>query len=271
MTEDREQDKKTLGEKSLRERLEQMPVGKIAWLIIKLIGMLLLALLKYLLRLFLKGIRYVYRGGRTACRRARVFWNSNSTQEKVRKIRICMRLWIRMSSRALVSTGRWAWKWMRKGLRLSLKALVRCSVFLWVFLLRMGKALFNAILHLGPTLRRMLVYLVRCYHLMIEGIWYLCRVSRLRHLKNKRNWRRFQRNGGLKGMMIRTAGRLRSSVNWFMSEDDEETDESEDYGDDVVKEDDIASLVTPDENDSKAAQLGKKFFSGIKDIIDDDH
>ena len=84
MTEETGQETRHENEKSLRERLEQMSVGKIAWLIVRLIGLLLLTFLKYLLRLVVRSVVYAYEGVKKTCKRIKVFWNSNSTQEKIR-------------------------------------------------------------------------------------------------------------------------------------------------------------------------------------------
>ena len=263
-------------EKSLRERLEKMSVGKIAWLIVRLIGLLLLTVLKYLLRLVLKGIVYVYQGIRHTCHRIKVFWNSNSTQEKVRKLRIHIRLGLRSTGRGLKKAGRWCWKWLRKGLRWTLRMLLLGIIYTWKGLVWLGKASLNAIIHIGPTLRR-LGYLIKVgYQQMIVGLWHLCRRIRLRHLKNKRAWRRYRLNGGLKGLMIGTAGSLRNSISRFMEEDEvTETADSpaqeENEGEEEMEEeeDEIGKYVKPDENDSKATALGKKIFTSLKDIIDE--
>ncbi len=274
--EDTGQEARRENEKSLRERLEKMSVGKIAWLIVRLIGLLLLTMLKYLLRLVLKGMVFLYEGIRHTCHRIKVFWNSNSTQEKVRKVRIHIRLGLRSAGRGLSKAGRWCLKWLRKGARWTLKAIILGLIYTWKGLVWLGKASLNAILHIGPTLRRLGRLIKVGYHQMIVGLWYLCRRIRLRHLKNKRAWRRYRKNGGLKGLMIGTAGSLRSSISRFMEEDDvveaqgqpvsEENVEDEDVEE---EEDEIGKYVKPDENDSKATALGKKIFTSLKDIIDE--
>ena len=68
----------------------------------------------------------------------------------------------------------------------------------------------------------------------------------------------------------------RSSISRFMEEDDvveaqgqpvsEENVEDEDVEE---EEDEIGKYVKPDENDSKATALGKKIFTSLKDIIDE--
>lgn len=272
MTEETGQETKQEKELSLRERLEKMSALKIAWLIIRLIGVLLLAMMKYLLRLVVKGIVYTGKGIKNTCHRIKVFWKSNSTQEKLRKIRIHSRIAARKTARALAKAGRWCWKWTRKGLRLFLKYLLLGCIYAWKGLVWFGKATLNAIIHLGPTLRKLGMLIQVGYHKMIVGLWYLCRRIRLRHLKNKRAWRRYRMNGGIKGMLIGTAGALRGSISRFMEEDDETSDTDTDSPEEEVEEDDdgIGQYVKPDENDSKAAALGKKIFTSLKDIVDED-
>lgn len=265
------QETRNENEKSLRERLEQMSVGKIAWLIVRLIGLLLLTMLKYLLRLVLKGIVYAYQGIKHTCHRIKVFWNSNSTQEKIRKLRIHFRLGMRKTGRALAKAGRWCWKWTRKGLRKTLRAILIGIIYTCKGLAWLGKASLNAILHIGPTLRRLGHLIEVGYHQMIIGLWHLCRRIRLRHLKNKRAWRRYRMNGGLKGLMIGTAGSLRSSISRFMEEDDTTETSDDNATDEEVEEeeDEIGKYVKPDDNDSKATALGKKIFTSLKEIIDE--
>ena len=271
MTEETGQETKQEKEFNLRERLEKMSAFKIMWLIIRLIGILLLAMLKYLLRLVVKGLVYTGSGIKNTWRRLKIFWKSNSTQEKLRKIRIHTRIALRKTGRAISKASAWTWKWMRKGFRLFVKFLLLCGIYLWQGLVWLGKASLNAILHIGPTLKK-LGYLIRVgYQKMIVGLWYLCRRIRLRHLKNKRAWRRYRQNGGIKGMMIGTAGALRGSISRFMEEDDATTESISDNPDEVMEDDvdAIGEYVKPDENDSKATALGKKIFTSLKDIVDE--
>lgn len=271
MTEETGQETRHENEKSLRERLEQMSVGKIAWLIVRLIGLLLLTFLKYLLRLLVRSVVYAYEGVKKTCKRIKVFWNSNSTQEKIRKLRIHFRLAMRKTGRALAKAGRWCWKWTRKGLRKTLRAILIGIIYTCKGLAWLGKASLNAILHIGPTLRRLGHLIEVGYHQMIIGLWHLCRRIRLRHLKNKRAWRRYRLNGGLKGLMIGTAGSLRSSISRFMEEDETAESSDDTVTDEEVEEeeDEIGKYVKPDDNDSKATALGKKIFTSLKEIIDE--
>ena len=269
MTEETGQETRHENEKSLRERLEQMSVGKIAWLIVRLIGLLLLTFLKYLLRLVVRSVVYAYEGVKKTCKRIKVFWNSNSTQEKVRKLRIHFRLAMRKTVRALAKAGRWCWKWTRKGVRKTLMAILIGIIYTCKGLAWLGKASLNAILHIGPTLRRLGHLIEVGYHQMIIGLWHLCRRIRLRHLKNKRAWRRYRLNGGLKGLMIGTAGSLRSSISRFMEEDETAESSDDTVTDEEVEEeeDEIGKYVKPDDNDSKATALGWTYKTELEDGI----
>lgn len=270
MTEDKPQDSQPQKEKSLRERLEKMSVGKIAWLIIRLIGLLLLTMIKYLLKLVLQGIMYVNEGIKNSWRRAKIFWNSNSTQEKLRKLRIHTRIAFRKTGEGLKKAAKWTWRYLRKGFRWTLKAIIIAAIYTWKGLVWLGKASLNAILHIGPTCRQLGKLIKKGYHKMIVGLWHFCRGIQLRHLKNKRAWRRYRRNGGLKGLMIGTAGSLRNSINRFMEEDTTtDTSQNDTTADAEQEEDEIGKYVKPDENDSKATALGKKIYSSLKEIIDD--
>ena len=232
--------------------------------ILRLLLVLLWKMLLWLIRKFLKGVLWCILTCEKGWARLQAWWHDNNTQEKVRKIKA----WLKMAARTL---GKWsviAGKSTLKGIAIGasatwkgIKITVRST---YHGIIIATKATIQGIIHLRPTIKKM-------YSLMVQGIkstWtWLKRCGRgmkLMHIRRKRAYQRFRRNGGVKGVMVATSRNIKNGIQMFMEEDQEEA------APDAITEDDIiAEALDERANEGrKSVQIGKSFLSKAKEFTE---
>lgn len=226
---------------------------------------LLWAILRKTLRVTAKGILAIIAGTTALCEAISAWWHDKSTQEKVRFLRIKLRVFARNTCAFIQIMSKQAARLAVKGCKLFAKYSIIALIASWKGIIWLSVNTVHGIIHLRSTL-------VRLWHwtkTSIAKIGPLCRnirrASRLRSIRRKRSWQNFQRRGGVKGAMQRTASTLNNSVQMFMEEEQNEAMP------DAVTEDDIfAEEIEQNEQASKAQIIGKKFFNEMKKVVDAD-
>lgn len=244
------------GQKSSRELLSE--IGR---LFLKLLW----AVLRKILRLMAKGVLATIAGISALCVAIKAWWNDKSTQEKIRFLRIKARIFARKSWAFSKVAVRHARRLAVKGYRLAVKYLILGLIATWKGLVWLFFNTIQAIIHLRSTLIRLWHWRKVAAKKLTRIINNARRASRLRTIRRKRAWRKFQDNGGMKGAMQRTASAMNHSIQMFMEEEQNEATP------DSVTEDDIfAEEMEQNEHQSKARMIGKKLFEGMKDVVDVD-
>lgn len=232
--------------------------------LLRLFLVLLWRMLLWCIRRIVKGLLWLIQICEDGCERLNNWWHDNNTQEKVAKIKA----WLRM---ALRTFGKWcviAWKatikgiilgtimaW--KGIKIAAKATLRGIVIAI-------RATIKGIIHLRPTIKKIGNLTVRGAKATWEWLKRCRRGMKLSHIKRKRAYQRFRRNGGVKGMMIDTSRKIKNGIQMFMEEDQNEP------APDAVTEDDIMAeeLEEKANEGMKSIKYGKSFMDKAKDFMD---
>ena len=87
---------------------------------------------------------------------------------------------------------------------------------------------------------------------------------KLSRIRRKRAYQEFRRNGGVKGMLINTSHSIKSGIQMFMEEDQEEA------APDAVTEDDLMeeAMEASANEGKKSVKIGKTFLSHAKNFMD---
>ena len=214
----------------------------------RLLLLLLWVILKYLIRYTYKSIRYTIRLTRQGLTAIGVWWRDKSTQEKVRTLRRKSKVYLKAFGRLIIH-----------GLRLCLKYFFLSLIYLIKGLKWLVVNFVQFIIHMRPTLKRW----------RVEFKEWRIRAKRGRRLKAIRRQRRreaFKRGGGMRGTLERKTASLKASIRSYMEEDQEDTTPDAITEDDIIKEN-FKHL----ENDNKAQAISRKFFSSIKNIVEEDN
>lgn len=204
----------------------------------RLLLLLLWKMIRSILRIIIKSIILLVRLIRKGIKRCIVFWNDNNTQEKLRKIRQCIK-----------NGGKLSAKWMI----MASNAIVR--------LMFQGiKNVIQGIIHLKPTIIKACGYTKDGCISLAKAIKKTGRNIRLSHIKRKRAYKNFRKNKGFKGLLKDLTNLLKKSLNDYMEEEQIE------ISPDAVTEDDI--IMAELEGNNKAYITGKKLFSTVKSIVD---
>lgn len=212
-------------------------IKEIAQLTILLIWKLSLKTFKFLLKLCKRTLD----GAKAGILRCRDFWNDNSTQTKIRKVKIGL----------------------RKAASSTLSALKRVVIILIKLLAHFVKNSIQTVLHLGPALKKLMNALCICAKKFKKWSKKKCLKFQLNLRRNKRRYIEFRKHKGFKGLLMDMNSSLKESIKKYMDEEQTETDN------DVTDEDErINRMLQIEENSSKAEILGKKIFSSVKDIVE---
>lgn len=218
-------------------------LAEVGRLILLLIGKIIYRFIK----LIIKGVKFAISSIKSGIRRLIIFWNSTSTQAKLRLFRRSLKIGLR-------KFGHWCY--------LALKFTVR-------FIIWCIKGTIKAIFHLkstliiiGKGLKKGLRAFFRCIRRCGRGI-------RLGHIKRVRAYKRFRKNKGFKGLLIDIANYLKDKLNSYM---DEEQDEAHP---DAITEDDLMEEEIEEMGENSKTHvignvIGKKLISSVKDILDSD-
>lgn len=254
-------------EKELHNKHEEYSGKSALELIRELLKVLLVLLwrfLVWLIKKFLKGVLWCMQTAEKGWNRLDDWWHDNNTQEKVAKIKA----WLK---RAAKTFGRWCFKAGKatlKGLKIGLLAtghgIVIAAKATGKGLVIGIKATIQGIIHLRPTIKKIGQLIVAGFWATVAGMKRCKRGMKLSRIRRKRAYEAFKRNGGMKGVIINSTRNVRSNIERFMEEDQEEA------APDAVTEDDIMeeALEAGANDGKKSMQLGKTFMAHAKNFMD---
>ncbi|MCM1312148.1 MAG: hypothetical protein NC206_01480 [Bacteroides sp.] len=208
------------------------------------IGRLLLLLLwkmvRSILRIIIKSVILLIRLIKQGVKQCVDFWNDNNTQEKLRKAR-----------RSIKHGSKVFAEWMMIALHTIIRLIIRGI-----------KSTIQGIIHLKPTIIKAGEYAKYACIAFGRFMKRAGRGIRLSHIKRKRAYKRFRKNKGFKGLLKDLTNLLKTLLQNYMEEEQNEVSP------DAVTEDDI--IMEGIEGKSKAYLTGKKLFSSVRNIVDID-
>lgn len=232
--------------------------------LLRLLLLLIWKFLFWLIKKFLKGVLWCIQTAENGWERLNDWWHDNDTQAKVAKTRAWLRFAARTLGKWCVLAGKHLWRgtilcgtiaW--KGIKIAARATWRGAIVAI-------RATVEGIIHLRPTLKRLAQLTVAGGKATWAWVKRCRRGMRLSHIRRKRAYERFRRNGGVKGMMINTSQSIRNGIQMFMEEDQEEA------APDAVTEDDLmAEAWEKKANEGQTSvKIGRSFLSKAKDFMD---
>lgn len=257
----------------IKESYKDIPSSELILKIISLVGKLIVVVLKHCLSLFLKGVIWCIERCIDGWHSLVRFWQSNDTQEKkARLIAATKRGWGKCvewsivawnyTSKYSVIGAKYAWKYICIGAKLFVKYLFITLAGIWHGILWTLKTCKDLIIHSKPTFIRLGKGIKRksidLWHWLIGA----CRAIKLGHIRRRRAWKEFRRKTTFKGMLIAMAKSITNGITSYMEEEQTESDPE------AITEDDIIAEGLEERN-SKADKIGKKFFQGVKDIVEE--
>ncbi len=231
--------KNTSSQKSIKELLVELG---------RLLLVLLWAILKYLIRCLYKSIRFTIRLTRQGLASIGVWWRDKSTQEKVRTLRRKAKVYLKASGRFIIHV-----------LRLCLKYFILSIIYLFKGLKWLAVNFIQFIIHMRPTVKRWRIAFREWRRLAQRG-------KKLKAIRRQRKREAFKRGGGMRGALERKTASLKSSIRSYMEEDQEDATPEAITEDDIIKKN-----FEQIENDNKAQAISRKFFSSIKNIVEEDN
>lgn len=261
---EKEDNKSSLDAKSISALIKE---------VFSLLIKLLIVSFKHLMKFILKSIVWCLEKCGEGFDALKEFWFSSDTQEKKKKI-------IASCKQGAITFGEWcviAWNWVKKytviGAKASWKFLCKASKLFVKYLLITLVGIWHGILWLIKTIKDLIIHSKPTFirlgkdikHGSIAFWHWLKRVGRgikLGHIRRRRAWKEFRRTTTFKGMLIAMVKSISNGISSFMEEDQEESDPE------AITEDDIIAEEL-EERQSTADKLGKKFFKGVKDIVEE--
>ena len=218
--------------------------------IMRLLLKLLLMLITKVLRFIIKVVRFLFRLLKMLLQACADYWNDNSTQEKIRMgrrwCRNAMHTALRWSVIAFHTLCRWS--------VIALKATWRGMV--WT-----AKAIVRGIIHLRPTIILTGRMIAKGLKATWRGMVWSARMLKTYALRRKRAYQAFRQNKGFKGLLLDIKNHLQRRINDYMDEGQED------------KESDAMSYseYITDEigDDNKTRSIGKKIYTGMNKLFDD--
>ena len=241
---------------------EQKKTTKELWLELgRLILILLAMMFKYCISSIGRFFVYLFSLFKNGLHAIRVWWFDKSTQEKIRSIRLRIRKYIRLCIKWTVIGLTTLFLWTKKALwfiiRKAIKYIVLFFIYLWKGTRWLAINLFNLIVHMKPTLIRMIASFREWRKQAARG-------RRFNKLRRQRRHEEFVRNGGIRGALERKTTSLKSSIHSYMEEDQSEVHPEAVTDDEIFRE-----KFEQIERDNKAQVISKKFFSSIKNIVEE--
>ncbi|MBQ9363620.1 MAG: hypothetical protein IJT97_09430, partial [Bacteroidaceae bacterium] len=173
----------------------------------RLLLLLLLAVLKRIIRIVYKSVRFSVAFVKLCAKSAAEWWHDKSTQEKVRFLRLKLRLWCRVCWKYTKLGCRKLGEWIVKGCRGAVKYSVIAAILLWRGIVWLCLNLIQLVLHTKPMLIR-----------MGKGLKRMRRGIKLRNIRRRRRYEAFKRNGGMKHALEQASKSLKSSIQSYMEE-----------------------------------------------------
>lgn len=217
-------------------------------------------------KLLVKSLLYLIESAQKGCQRLIEWWNDNDTQDKIAEIKATLKRWIRIfgswcviAAKATLSGLTIAAVATGHGIVIGTKATGRGII--------VGtKATIQGIIHLKPTIIKIGELTLRGCKAFVAWLKRCGRGIKLSHIRRKRAYQQFKRNGGVKGAIVASTTAVSNGIKMFMEEDEEEA------APDAVTEDNILveELEEYTSEGNKAQKIGKKIFTKAKDIMDVD-
>jgi hypothetical protein len=232
--------------------------------LLRLILVLIWRFLVWVFKRILKGILWCMQAIEDGAVRLNEWWHDNDTQEKVAKIKA----WIKRAAKATGHALMVAAKATGRGIVIAAKAtghgLKVAAIATGHGIVRGTKATIQGIIHLRPTIKRIGRGIANSWRAFVAWLKRCRRGNKLSRIRRKRRHEAFRRNGGMKGWMTRTSHNMRSNIERFMEEDQEEADP------DAVTEDDIMQeAIEEGANDGKRPmKIGKSIMTHAKNFMD---
>lgn len=229
----------------------------------RLLLLLLWTIIRRLIRITYKTVRFAVKFTKLCIDSAIDWWRDRSTQEKVRFIRLKARHYCRQAWRYTCWTCVKLWHWTI----ICAKAFVRyakiTAKLVWLGIVWLCVNTVQLIIHTKPALIRLGKWLKKSYRQSIDSLGLMQRGIRLRNIRRRRRYQAFKRNGGLKGSLENVTTRLKSSIQSYMEEEQNEANPE------AITEDDIfGERFEEIEQANRAHVIGKKIFSSVKNIVD---
>lgn len=241
------------------QKADKKKTTKELWLELgRLLLLLLWEITKKLIRVTYKSIRFAYRFTKKCIEATRIWWNDKSTQEKVRSIRRRTTIYARLTWKWIKKACRKTWKIFKCVCRLIAKYIILFAIAVWKGIVWTLHTLVQLIIHMKPTI-------IRLRQSAAERRRKMARSRKLSTIRRRRRREAFKRNGGLRGALERKTNSLKSSIQSYMEEEQTEVN-PEAITEDVFIEESFEKL----EQENRAQAIGKKFFSSIKNIVEED-
>ncbi len=221
-------------------------LSEIMHLLLKLTMMLITKMLRIIIRV----VRFMFRMLKILLQTCADYWNDNSTQEKIRMGR-------RWCLNAMQAAAQWSITAFHTICRWGTAAFkATCQGMVWT-----AKAIVRGIVHLRPTViligRATATGLKATWH----GIVWAGRMLKAFARHRQRAYRSFRQNKGFKGLLIDIKNHLQQRINDYMDEGQEDKESNAmSYSEYIT--DEIG-------NDNKTSSIGKKIYTGMNKLLDD--
>ena len=221
--------------------------------------------LKQLLKYTCKAIILLWDLCQQLYEKCKNFWYDNDTQAKIK----LAKRWAKEALRTLAQWTVIALIQIGKGLAWTGKQLLKGLV--WLI-----KETIIAIIHLGPTLKKMGQFIVKTSILLWKMLCKMARTIKIIIKRQQQAYQQFRKNKGFKGLLIDLGTWMKNSLNDYLdetAEDDNNTNEDND--DDEESE----SKYMKEENThfdkesmgkSKVHTFGRSLYNAMKKIVDED-
>lgn len=232
--------------------------------LLKLLLVLLWRFLVWLIKKFLKGVLWCMRTAEKGWDRLNDWWNDNNTQEKVAKIKAWLKKTAKIAGRWSIKAGKATLKGIGIGLVATGKGIVIAAKATARGIVVGVRATIQGIIHLRPTIKKIGELIVAGFWATIAWMKRCRRGMKLSRIRRKRAYESFKRNGGIKGVIINSTHNVKSNIERFMEEDQEEA------APDAVTEDDIMeeALEAGANDGKKSMKIGKTFMTHAKNFMD---
>lgn len=233
----------------------------------ELLRLILILIWKFTIWLFkktAKGLLWCLQTTEKAWIELNTWWSDNDTQAKVAKIKAEL-------NKAAYTLAEWskiAYKEAIKGVKIGLAASWKgLKIATRATLQGIGigfRATVQGIIHLRSTSKKIGILTKKGAIATWKWLKRCWRSIKLAHIKRKRAYQEFRKNGGVKGCLIQTSHHVKYSIEIFMEEDQEEATE------DAVTEDDLMEEVLEEgaSEGKKSMRIGKSFIAQAKNFMD---
>ena len=233
----------------------------------ELLRLILILIWKFTIWLFkktAKGLLWCLQAIEKGWTQLNTWWNDNDTQAKVEKTKAELR-------KAASTLAEWskiaykeALKYLKIGAKASWEGLKTTSKSTLKGIIIGAKATIQGIIHLRSTCKKISTLTQKGAIATWKWFKRCWRSMKLSHIKRKRAYQEFRRNGGIKGCLVKTSHHVKYSIEIFMEEDQEEATE------DAVTEDDLMEEVLEEgaSEGKKSMRIGKSFITHAKNFMD---